>query len=261
MRAHGEAWAHSPRQRDRHKAAHSREDTRAAPAEGIACRLPHRPDPSDAGAGRRPAGPGSKGGVSLADLQQRLHHDAAGLYADRQGLEFPYPLARPDQHPGRGPRQRRPDLREDGKDAGQGRNARQCGFTAYSKKGPFIHRSTNTAAGPFNNLVIALLKPGPGSFTPQARDVPGYRQLFDNERVRAWRLQLEPGQSAGPITQTAPGLRVILDGDELVEIIKGEMDRPLALRSGDFYWQEPGATRAIKNSGTTAINLVEFELK
>ena len=68
-------------------------------------------------------------------------------------------------------------------------------------------------------------------------------------------------QTAGPITQTAPGLRVIIDGDELQEIIKGEMDRPLALRSGDFYWQEPGATRAIRNSGTTAINLVEFELK
>lgn len=135
------------------------------------------------------------------------------------------------------------------------------GFTAYSKRPPFIHRSTNTAATPFNNIVIALLKPQPGSFTPQARDVPGYRQLFDNERVRAWRLQLEPGQSAGPITQTAPGLRVIIDGDELVEVIKGEMDRPLALRSGDFYWQEPGATRTIKNSGTSAINLVEFELK
>ena len=65
-------------------------------------------------------------------------------------------------------------------------------FTPFSKK-PFIHRSTNTAETPFNNLVIALLKPAPGSFTPQARDVPGYRQLFDNERVRAWRLQLAPG--------------------------------------------------------------------
>lgn len=134
------------------------------------------------------------------------------------------------------------------------------GFTPFSKKS-FTHRSTNTAETPFNNLVIALLKPAPGTFTPQARDVPGYRQLFDNDRVRGWRLQLEPGQTAGPITQTAPGLRVIIDGDELEEIVKGQMDRPLALRPGDFYWQEPGATRAIRNSGTTAINLVEFELK
>src|SRR5262249_22558419 len=124
-----------------------------------------------------------------------------------------------------------------------------AGFTAYSKKS-FTHRSSNTASTPFNNLVVALLKPNPGTFAPQARDVPGYRQLFDNDRVRAWRLQLEPGATAGPITQTAPGMRIIIDGDELQEIIKGEMDRPLALRSGDFYWQEPGATRAIRNSGT-----------
>jgi hypothetical protein len=51
------------------------------------------------------------------------------------------------------------------------------GFTAYSKK-PFTHRSTNTAETPFNNIVIALLKPQPGTFAPQARDVAGYRQLF-----------------------------------------------------------------------------------
>ena len=29
------------------------------------------------------------------------------------------------------------------------------------------------------------------------------------------------------------------------------MDRPLALRSGDFYWQEPAVTRAMRNTGTT----------
>jgi hypothetical protein len=134
------------------------------------------------------------------------------------------------------------------------------GFTAYSKK-PFTHRSTNTATTPFNNIVVALLKPGPGAFAPQARDVAGYRELFDNERARAWRLQLEPGQTAGPITQAAPGLRVVIDGGVIEEIVKGEMDRGLALNPGDFYWQEPGSTRAIRNIGTTSINVVEFELK
>jgi hypothetical protein len=33
------------------------------------------------------------------------------------------------------------------------------------------------------------------------------------------------------------------------------------LRLGDFYWQEPGTTRAIRNIGTTRIDLVEMELK
>jgi hypothetical protein len=134
-------------------------------------------------------------------------------------------------------------------------------FTAYSKKGPFTHRSTNTAKTPFNNLVVALLQPGPGKFTPQAREVTGYTQIFDNARARAWRLILEPGATAPEINQSAPGLRIILDGDELTEVVPGQMDRGLALRMGDFYWQDAGARRAVRNSGSTRLEIVEFELK
>ena len=89
----------------------------------------------------------------------------------------------------------------------------------------------------------------------------GYTQLIDNERVRAWRLVLEPGQTAAAITQKAPGLRVIIDGGEIAESVPGAPDRGMALRLGDFYWQEPGATRTVRNIGTTRVELVEFELK
>jgi len=56
----------------------------------------------------------------------------------------------------------------------------QVSFTADSKK-PFIHRSTNTAATPYQNIVIALLKPKPAGLAPAARP-DGYVQVFDNER-------------------------------------------------------------------------------
>jgi quercetin dioxygenase-like cupin family protein len=134
-------------------------------------------------------------------------------------------------------------------------------FTPYSKKGPFTHRSTNMGTGAFDNIVVALLKPGPGDFKPQAREVSGYTQIFDNERARAWRLILEPGATAPDINQTAPGLRIVLDGDELTEIAPGQMDRGLALRTGEFFWQEAGAKRAVRNTGSTRLELVEFELK
>jgi hypothetical protein len=135
----------------------------------------------------------------------------------------------------------------------------QVSFTAYSKKA-FIHKSTNTAATPYQNIVIALLKPKPAGLTPAARP-DGYVQVFDNERARAWKLALEPGQSVGPITQSAPGIRVVIDGGEIAEIVAGQPDRGLGLRLGDFYWQEPGTTRAIRNIGTTRIEIAEFELK
>jgi quercetin dioxygenase-like cupin family protein len=151
---------------------------------------------------------------------------------------------------------------EPGKEPTMGQPGRRgsVSFTDYSKK-PFTHRSTNKAQTPFHNIVVALTRPQPGGFAPAARDVAGYTQLFDNERARAWRLVLEPGQSAGPITQKAPGLRIVVDGGEIAEVVAGEPDRGQWLRLGDFYWQEPGTTRGIRNTGTSRVEIVEVELK
>jgi hypothetical protein len=35
----------------------------------------------------------------------------------------------------------------------------------------------------------------------------------------------------------------------------------MILRPGDFSWQEPDATRSVRNTGATRIEFVEFELK
>ncbi len=86
-------------------------------------------------------------------------------------------------------------------------------------------------------------------------------QILDNERVRGWRVVLEPGQAAGEIRQQAPGLRIVIDGGILAEIVPGQADRGMSLRAGDFLWQEAGATRAVRNTGTTRLEFVEFELK
>jgi hypothetical protein len=127
---------------------------------------------------------------------------------------------------------------------------------------PQTHKATNVGATPFHNITFIFRKPQPGGFTPSSRaDVPGYEQIMDNERVRGWRLVLEPGQSAAAISQTAPGLRIVIDGGEITEIVPGQPDRPMILKPGEFFWQDPSVTRAIRNSGMTRVELVEFELK
>jgi hypothetical protein len=50
------------------------------------------------------------------------------------------------------------------------------------------HRGSNVGETPFHNIVVALTKPGPEGLTPGVRDVPGYTQVVDSDRVRAWRL-------------------------------------------------------------------------
>jgi hypothetical protein len=134
-------------------------------------------------------------------------------------------------------------------------------YTAFSKK-PMTHRGENVGSTPFQNIVVALMYPEPGRFTPGSRaNVAGYTQIMDNDRVRGWRLVLEPGQSAAAITQSAPGLRVVVDGGDLVESVPGQPDRAMHVRLGDYFWQDAGTTRAVRNNGTTQLNLIEFELK
>ncbi len=142
------------------------------------------------------------------------------------------------------------------------RNPRgNVGFTEYSKKA-LTHKVSNVGPTPFHNVVITLVYPQRGRFTPGSRsEVAGYTQILDNARVRAWRLVLEPGQAVAAITQSAPGIRVVIDGGEIAENVPGEAERGMAPKTGEFFWQEPGVTRAVRNTGTSRIQLVEFELK
>jgi quercetin dioxygenase-like cupin family protein len=123
------------------------------------------------------------------------------------------------------------------------------------------HRGFNVGSAPFHNIVVALKKAGPEGLTAGTRDVPGYQQVVDNERVRAWRLTLDPGQSVPAITQKSPGMRIVVDGGEIVESAPGARDRAKAVKLGEFFWQDGGDTRAIKNVGLSRVQLVEFELK
>ena len=140
----------------------------------------------------------------------------------------------------------------------QGRRG-NVGFTAFSNK-PQTHRGANVGTTPFHNIVVGLLKPQVSGFAPGTRP-EGYQQVVDSDRVRAWRLVLQPGQSAPAITQRAPGMRIVVDGGEISESVPGEAERGWGLRTGEFFWQDAGTTRAVKNIGTTPINIVEFELK
>ena len=135
------------------------------------------------------------------------------------------------------------------------------GYTEFSKKSQ-THRGQNVGQTAFHNVVVALLQPQSGQFTAGSRaNVAAYQQVVDSPRVRAWRLKLDPGQSAAAITQSAPGMRIVVDGGIISETTPDGFERGWGLRMGEFFWQEPGATRAIKNTGTTPITIVEFELK
>jgi hypothetical protein len=134
-------------------------------------------------------------------------------------------------------------------------------YAEFSKKSQ-THRGQNVGQSAFHNVVVALLQPQSGRFTAGSRDnASAYQQVVDSPRVRAWRLKLDPGQSTAAITQGAPGMRIVVDGGIISETTPDGFERGWGLRMGEFFWQEPGVTRMVKNTGTTPINIVEFELK
>jgi hypothetical protein len=134
-------------------------------------------------------------------------------------------------------------------------------FTFYSKQ-PNAHNVTTIGSTAFHNMVIELRQPMPAGNTAGSREgSTGYTQIMDNARVRGWRLVLEPGQSVPAITQGAPGIRVVIDGGEIVESVPGQPERGMAPKYGEFYWHEAGVTRAVRNNGMSRIEFVEFEFK
>lgn len=132
-------------------------------------------------------------------------------------------------------------------------------FTNYTKK-PGVHQVVNVGTSDFRIAGFELFDSEPGRFTPLARPEP-YVSVMDNHRVQAWRLILQPGEAAQPVRQAAPGVRIVVQGGQLIESWEGKPDHRLNLKFGDFAWQDAGPVRTIRNAGKSTVELVEFELK
>jgi quercetin dioxygenase-like cupin family protein len=145
---------------------------------------------------------------------------------------------------------------------GNGPYAGDVSFNGYYKD-PIVNLGINDTKGPQHMYMVATLLNSPKvyGFSPETRETQGYKQVLDNDRVRAWRLDLQPGETAPTITQQAPGLRVVVHGGNIVEMSPGKRDRGEWLKAGDFFWQEPGTSRAIKNIGATPVEFIEVEYK
>jgi len=102
----------------------------------------------------------------------------------------------------------------------------------------------------------------PGEFAaPNRKAVAGYASLVDNARAQAWRLKLAPGESVPAITQSGPGVRVVIAGSQLREAVQGAPDRDIFVSPGFYEYQPAGRTRAVTNPSNMPLELVEFEIK
>ena len=132
-------------------------------------------------------------------------------------------------------------------------------FSSYTKT-PGVHQIINLEKdNTMRLLAVGIVYPDPGRYTVSTRPAK-YEVAFDNDRVRAWRLKLNPGESASAIRQTAPGARFVVAGGTVAEKRTGKPDHPMALENHDFM-EVAVEERGIENIGTSPVELVEIELK
>lgn len=132
-------------------------------------------------------------------------------------------------------------------------------YFAWYTKTPAAHQIINVDQTPLRLLGLGIVHPDPGLFTPSTRPTK-YEVVMDNERVRAWRLKLNPGETAPMVKQTAPGARFVVAGGDVIEKRPGKPDQPLVLRNHDFMGL-PAEERDLENIGSSPVEIVEVELK
>ena len=132
-------------------------------------------------------------------------------------------------------------------------------FAPYTKT-PGTHQITNIEPqNPMRLLAVGIVYPTPGRYAVSTRPAK-YEVALDNDRVRAWRLKLNPGENSPMIRQTAPGARIVVTGGMIAEKRMGKPDQPILLQNHDFM-SVVAEERGIENIGNSPVELVEIELK
>jgi quercetin dioxygenase-like cupin family protein len=124
-----------------------------------------------------------------------------------------------------------------------------------------IHRVRNVGETVFHNVYIELLTPHDASTAPVVAAAPDPRVVFENDRVRALRRILAPGESTDMHVHASRGVGVPISAGRL-EISSPEgATRSVALKVGAVQWIEAGTTHRLKNVGDAGIEIVDIELK
>lgn len=126
-----------------------------------------------------------------------------------------------------------------------------------------VHKFNNIDEVQLNHqLAFELIQRNPTGFAVGDRtNVAGYTQEIDNNRIREWRLKLAPGESAGTVTQRAPGLRFIISGSRFTETHGEDAETENKVASGDWQYLPGAAIRTITNVDNVPLEMIEIEIK
>lgn len=127
----------------------------------------------------------------------------------------------------------------------------------------YVHRAISVGGTTYHNFLIELLKaPGGMKNSTPSKNGSERKPVFENERVRAYRLSLAPGESVAMHTHPYAGLALVLTAAEIAVTTEGSKEiQRLKVSVGEARWRPGPVTHSIKNIGQTRFEAVDIELK
>jgi hypothetical protein len=124
-----------------------------------------------------------------------------------------------------------------------------------------IHRITNVGESTFRIIGVEIFSPPAleAKLVPE-RDAP-FELALDNDRVRIWRLALEPGASSSLSSVELPTVRITQKGGTLAESINGASSEAKETQLGDLQWLSAGSAVSIRNAGGELVVIYDMEIK
>jgi quercetin dioxygenase-like cupin family protein len=123
------------------------------------------------------------------------------------------------------------------------------------------HRVRNVGETTFHIVYIELLTPPDVSTDRTDAAGPDPRVVLENDRVRALRRILAPGESTPMHTHEARGAGVPVTSGRLEISTPEGAARSVELKVGGVQWIEPGTTHGLKDVGDAPVEIVDIELR
>jgi quercetin dioxygenase-like cupin family protein len=141
----------------------------------------------------------------------------------------------------------------------------ETGRTSFAKGG-YTHRITNTGDTPLRFIDAEILAPYGKSSPDAIRDaaldkVTGHSLILENERVRVYRVIIEPGQTIAAHAHVLPRLSVAVSAGQLSIESNDRKAKTKTFDVGEFGWHQPERRHQMKNLGTGKFESVEIEWK
>ena len=137
---------------------------------------------------------------------------------------------------------------------------RTTGAAGFNKS-PYTHRVENVGTSQLYFIGVELkgVLRRVGTVSDFASN-PGHQLVLENERVKVYRISLEPSQSTGMRSRAFPWTTVALTNASL-SVERGPSTATVELKRGDHQWHEGSSTESLKNVGSTRFEDIEIELK